>query len=70
MENDAPVVGPDALTANFKMNKLDTATGTPKSASVRLARYTGAIFKEPPKHCGVNQKFRANYYAEFNSISA
>jgi hypothetical protein len=26
MENDAPLVGPDALTANFKMNKRDTAT--------------------------------------------
>ena len=26
MENDVPVVGPDALTANFKMNKLDNAT--------------------------------------------
>ena len=37
MENDAPVVGPDALTANFKMNKLDTATAHRNSASVRLA---------------------------------
>jgi hypothetical protein len=26
MENDAPVVGPDALTANCKMVKLDIAT--------------------------------------------
>jgi hypothetical protein len=26
MENDAPAVGPDALTADFKMNELDTAT--------------------------------------------
>jgi hypothetical protein len=26
MENDAPVVGPDALTVNSKMVKLDIAT--------------------------------------------
>jgi len=27
MENAAPVVGPDAPTANFKMSKPDSATG-------------------------------------------
>jgi hypothetical protein len=39
MENDAPVVGPDALTANSKMVKLDIATadGSRPTSGLRVA---------------------------------
>jgi len=37
MENDAPVVGPDAPTANSKMVKLDIATPGLESANFRFA---------------------------------
>jgi hypothetical protein len=37
MENDAPVVGPDAPTANSKMVKLDIATGGRESANFPMA---------------------------------
>jgi hypothetical protein len=37
MENDAPVVGPDAPTVNPKMVKLDIATGGLESATFRFA---------------------------------
>jgi hypothetical protein len=38
MENDAPVVGPDAPTANSKMVKLDIAPAGLESANFRFAR--------------------------------
>ena len=42
MENDVPVVGPDALTANFKMNKLNTATAR-RDRPILLARYPRVV---------------------------
>jgi GTPase involved in cell partitioning and DNA repair len=42
-ENDAPVVGPDAHTANSKMFKLDIATADLKSANFQFARLPGLI---------------------------
>jgi hypothetical protein len=41
--NDAPVVGPDAPTANSKMFKLDIATADVKSANFRFARHAGIV---------------------------
>jgi hypothetical protein len=43
MENDAPVVGPDAPTANSKMVKLDIATAGLESANFRFARHLTTI---------------------------
>jgi hypothetical protein len=43
MENDAPVVGPDAPTANSKMVKLDIATAGLESANFRFVRHAGPI---------------------------
>ena len=57
MENDAPVVGPDALTANSKMVKLDIATGGLESASFRFVRDPGIIGR---MGCGAVQTDREN----------
>jgi hypothetical protein len=43
MENDAPVVGPDALTANFKMEQTGRLRRHGESASVRSGRHPGLI---------------------------
>ena len=54
MENDVPVVGPDAPTANSKMVKPDIATGGLESANFRFARDPGRM------GCGAVQTARAN----------
>jgi len=57
MEDDAPVVGPDAPTANSKMAKPEIATGGLEPANFRFARDPGTI---GIMGCGAVQTARAN----------
>jgi hypothetical protein len=43
MENDAPVVGPDAPTANSKMVQLGHCDAAPEPANVWLGRDQGPL---------------------------
>jgi hypothetical protein len=51
MENDAPVVGPDAPTADSKMVKRDIANRGLASANFQFARDTIAISGKRQSSC-------------------
>src|SRR6202023_2909544 len=64
MENDAPVVGPDAPTANSKMVKLDIATADwslaalPRSRRCRSSSSSSSPRRHTLPHCHQPQAHR------------